>query len=78
MAKALRDNREKDNSTLVTPHEGGGDVTLRDMLQEAADKSNPKKKGKPLLRKTIRKFRKQFNIVMASRPVVRVIAHRTN
>ena len=48
VAKALRENGEKDKSTLVTPHEGGGDVTLADMLQDTADRSNPKKTGEPL------------------------------
>ena len=59
VAQALRDNVENDKATLVTPREGGGDITLRDMLQDAADRSNPKKTGKPLSKKTIAKFRKQ-------------------
>ena len=52
VAQALRDNVENDKATLVTPHEGGGDITLRDMLQDAADKSNPNKIGKPLKQKS--------------------------
>ena len=67
VAQALRDNVENDKATLVTPHEGGGDITLRDMLQDAADKSNPNKIGKPLGRKTIRKFKKQFNVTTCTR-----------
>ena len=59
VAKALRENGEKDKNTLVTLQEGGGDVTLADMLQDAADRSNPKKAGKPLSKKIIAKFRKQ-------------------
>ena len=77
VAQALRDNVENDKATLVTPHEGGGDITLRDMLQDAADKSNPNKIGKPLSKIVIRKFRKQFNVTRAtaaSRTVARAIA----
>ena len=68
---------ENDKATLVTPHEGGGDITLREMLQDAADKSNPNKIGKPLSKKAIRKFRKQFNVTRATaapRTVARAIA----
>ena len=32
VAQALRDNVENDKATLVNPREGGGDITLRDML----------------------------------------------
>ena len=77
VAQALRDIVENDKATLVTPHEGGGDITLRDMLQDAPDKSNPNKIGKPISKKTIRKFRKQFNVTRAtaaSRTVARAIA----
>ena len=66
VAKALSENGEKDKSTLVTPHKGDGDVTLADMLQDAADRSNPKETGKLLGKKAIRKFRKEWKIVKAA------------
>ena len=62
----MRENGEKDKSILATSHEGGCDVTLADMLQDAADRSNPKKTGKPLCKNTINKFRKQWNIGKAT------------
>ena len=77
VAQTLRDNAENDMATLATSHESGGDVTLREMLQEAADKSNPKKMGKPLGKKTVQKFKKQFNIARgtaAARTVARHIS----
>ena len=63
VARTVREKADKDDAILLTSHEGGSDVTLRDMLQEAADKSYPKKTGKALGKKTVRNFKKQFNIV---------------
>merc|ERR1711871_1057033 len=54
-AKSMRENQENDKSALVTPHEGGVDVTLADLLRDAADRSNPKKTGKRLDKKTVAK-----------------------
>ena len=61
MAQAIRESRENQKSTLVTEHEGGDDVTMSTMLQAAADKSNPNKVGKKLQKKTVQRFRKQWN-----------------
>ena len=77
VAQIIRESRECQNSTLVTEHEGGQDVTLSKLLQSAADNSNPKKVGKKLHKSTTLKFRKEHNIskrTAASRTEARAIS----
>ena len=62
VAQEIKRREEEEDSVLVTPHEGGKDTTLVEVLQKAANKSNPSKDGRPLGRKIVRNFRNEYGI----------------
>ena len=45
VAQEIKRREEEEDSVRVTPHEGGKDTTLVEVLQKAANKSNPSKDG---------------------------------
>ena len=77
VANTIRESERKENSLLRKPHEGGGDPTLADLLQSAADRSNPTLYGNPLSATTIKNFKRTYDIGLVSahaRTVARDVA----
>jgi hypothetical protein len=58
VANTIRESERKENSLLRKPHEGGGDPTLADLLQSAADRSNSTLYGRSLSATTIKMFKR--------------------